>query len=99
MVGAVVLLAGLKMALRKRKQRLHQKALRSKKGYEKPELEAAAAPPGSTQIGTPQRAHNNHAELNSDPLVVPELAAPHNRPVYEMQSSTTTPGHGHTERQ
>ncbi|KAF7512875.1 hypothetical protein GJ744_011978 [Endocarpon pusillum] len=78
-VGAGVLLAGLKMALRKRKQRLHQNALHSKNGYEKPELEAASAPPGSTQTGALQRANNNHAELNNDPL-----AASNNRPVYEM---------------
>ncbi|ERF72729.1 hypothetical protein EPUS_04782 [Endocarpon pusillum Z07020] len=58
-------------------------SLRSKNGYEKPELEAAAAPPGSTQTGAPQRAHN-HAELNNDPLTAAELAAPNNRPVHEM---------------
>lgn len=100
-VGAGLLLAGLIMTLkflRKRKQRLHREALWSKNSYEKPELEAASAPPGSTQTWAPQSAHYKYAELNNNPLPAAETAAPNDRPVYETQSSMTTPGHGHTER-
>jgi hypothetical protein len=82
---------------KRRKQRLGRKALWSKNGHVKAELEAASAPPGSTHTWALQSAHNNCAELSGDPLRAAEVAAPNNGPVYEIPS-LTTPEHWHAER-